>query len=75
MELEDIKTAFKETGYSDSDNIDPEKSFVDNNIDSLDVFAMISHIEEKFGVTIEDDEFPNFNTPNQLLELLKSKLS
>lgn len=75
IKIKDLILALETSGFAGDLNIDGDKSFTDNNIDSLDVFSMLSEIEEKYNVTIDDDEFPNFNTPHELISLINTKLS
>lgn len=45
------------------EDVQPEKSFVDDlDVDSLAMVEIIVGIEEKFGVTVPDDEAKNLKT-------------
>ena len=74
-DINDLKKLLAESGYAGSIDFDPTKPFGDLNIDSLDVFAWISSSEESFGVKIVDDEIEAIATPNDLLNLINSKIS
>lgn len=51
-----------ETGVS-TDDVALEKSFTDDlDIDSLSMMTIVVNAEEKFGVTIPDDEVKNLKT-------------
>ncbi|MDQ2851721.1 acyl carrier protein [Dermatophilaceae bacterium Sec6.4] len=52
----------EETGV-DAADVQPGKSFTDDlDIDSLSMMTIVVNAEEKFGVTIPDDEVKNLNT-------------
>lgn len=57
--------------------IDPDESLLKNGvIDSLSILRLISFIEERFGVTVDDDEVvpENFETTNMIKSLILSKM-
>ena len=52
----------EETGLP-ADTVTAEKSFTDDlDIDSLSMMTIVTHAEDKFGVTIPDDEVKNLVT-------------
>lgn len=52
----------EETGLP-ADTVTSEKSFTDDlDIDSLSMMTIVTHAEDKFGVTIPDDEVKNLAT-------------
>ena len=52
----------EETGLP-ADTVTAEKSFTDDlDIDSLSMMTIVTHAEDKFGVTIPDDEVKNLKT-------------
>lgn len=52
----------EETGLP-ADTITAEKSFVDDlDIDSLSIMTIVTHAEDKFEVTIPDDDAKEFTT-------------
>ena len=52
----------EETGLP-VDTITAEKSFVDDlDIDSLSIMTIVTHAEDKFEVTIPDDDAKDFTT-------------
>ncbi len=52
----------EETGLP-ADTVTSEKSFTDDlDIDSLSMMTIVTHAEDKFGVTIPDDEVKNLTT-------------
>jgi acyl carrier protein len=56
--------------------LDPDASLISSGIvDSLALLRLISFLEERFGVTVEDDEVvpDNFETLNVIKELIESK--
>ena len=51
-----------ETGIA-TENVQLEKSFTDDlDIDSISMMTIVVNAEEKFGVTIPDDEVKNLKT-------------
>ncbi|MBD9700173.1 MULTISPECIES: acyl carrier protein [Micrococcales] len=52
----------EETGLP-ADTVTSEKSFTDDlDIDSLSMMTIVTHAEDKFGVTIPDDDVKNLAT-------------
>ncbi|MEP7763611.1 acyl carrier protein [Sanguibacter sp. 25GB23B1] len=52
----------EETGLP-ADSVTSEKSFTDDlDIDSLSMMTIVTHAEDKFSVTIPDDEVKNLTT-------------
>ncbi|MGP7961516.1 acyl carrier protein [Sanguibacter sp. A247] len=52
----------EETGLP-ADTVTAEKSFTDDlDIDSLSMMTIVTHAEDKFGVTIPDDDVKNLAT-------------
>ena len=52
----------EETGLP-ADTVTAEKSFTDDlDIDSISMMTIVTHAEDKFGVTIPDDEVKNLTT-------------
>ena len=74
MNLQDLLPLLEGSGYAGNLNLDPAKTFSQNNIDSLDVFSWLAAIEEKHGVSVSDDEFPLIRTPDDLVEFINKKI-
>jgi acyl carrier protein len=67
MSTEEIRAALadivNEVAGVDADDVQLEKSFVDDlDVDSLSMVEVVVEAEEKFGVTIPDDEVKNLKT-------------
>ena len=61
-----------ETGI-DAAEVTPEKSFTDDlDIDSLSMMTIVVNAEEKFGVTIPDDEVKNLKTVGDAVTFITS---
>ena len=75
MNIQDILPLLEDSGFAGSLDLDASKTFSENGIDSLDVFSWLAAIEEKYGVSVDDEEFPMIKTPNDLLEFVSNKLS
>ncbi len=67
MSTEEIRAALadivNEVAGVDADDVQLEKSFVDDlDVDSLSMVEVVVEAEERFGVTIPDDEVKNLKT-------------
>ncbi len=67
MSTEEIRTALadivNEVAGVDADDVQLDKSFVDDlDVDSLSMVEVVVEAEERFGVTIPDDEVKNLKT-------------
>lgn len=72
-DLAELYSAFDEGGVVvDREKFDPDKSFSDNGIDSLDVMSLFLAVEEKFGVKFPEDQVERISTASQLLGALNS---
>ncbi|MGF3055327.1 acyl carrier protein [Microbacterium sp. YY-01] len=59
-----------ETGI-DASEVALEKSFTDDlDIDSISMMTIVVNAEEKFGVTIPDDEVKNLKTVSDAVEFI-----
>jgi acyl carrier protein len=62
-------------GRSDT-TLDPEASLIESGIiDSTGVLELVTHLEEKYGIQIEDDELvpENLDSIKNLVAFLKKK--
>jgi acyl carrier protein len=67
MSTEEIRAALaeivNEVAGVDAEDVQLEKSFVDDlDVDSLSMVEVVVEAEEKFGVTIPDDQVKNLKT-------------
>ena len=61
-----------ETGIA-TENVQLEKSFTDDlDIDSISMMTIVVNAEEKFGVTIPDDEVKNLKTVGDAVTFITS---
>ena len=61
-----------ETGIA-TENVQLEKSFTDDlDIDSISMMTIVVNAEEKFGVTIPDDEVKNLKTVGDAVNFIVS---
>lgn len=57
------------------DKVDIQSHFInDLGLDSLDVVEIVMAFEDEFGVEIDDEQAEKIFTPNDAVELLKTKL-
>ena len=75
MEIHDLIRLLEKSGYSGNLEINPLRTFSDNGIDSLDLFALLSVLDEEYNVSIEDDELSLIRTPGELLEFANKKIN
>ena len=65
----------EETGLP-TDSVELEKSFTDDlDIDSLSMMTIVTQAEDKFGVTIPDDEVKNLKTVGDAVTFITSNQS
>ena len=62
----------EETGIA-AEDVQPDKSFTDDlDIDSISMMTIVVNAEEKFGVTIPDDEVKNLKTVGDAVTFIAS---
>ena len=57
----------------DVEKYDPKKTFLENNIDSLDVFTILLLLEEKLGVKFDENEANAIKGIDDILKILSSR--
>ena len=64
-----------EIAYDRAEPLGPGDQLLDGALDSVDVLRLVVFVEERFSVTIDDDDLvpENFATVTALAELLRSK--
>jgi len=80
MSTEEIRAALadiiNEVAGVDADDVQLEKSFVDDlDVDSLSMVEVVVEAEEKFGVTIPDDQVKNLKTVGDAVSYIESAQS
>ena len=65
-----ISIIAEQLGISESD-LNEETSFADLGADSLDLFQIISALEEEFDVEFENDDAEKIKTVGDAIEFLK----
>lgn len=74
--FEKLKELLIEELHVDPDNIKPESELAnDLGINSLELADLILLCEEKFNVTIDDDDLHTFITINDVVNYLNAKAS
>ena len=72
--LEKIQELISEQLGIEKDMIQPEKSFKDDlNADSLDLFELVTSLEDNYGVEIPTEDLENIKTIQDVMEYLKGK--
>ena len=75
MEFEKIRDVIAEQMGVDKDSITPETKFQqDLNADSLDIFQIISELEDIFGMEFENDDAASIVTVGDAAEYVKKAL-
>lgn len=73
--LKDILDVIGSTGVvHDMSKFDPEKTFQQNGVDSLDAFTIYLAVEERFDVKLSEEELLTAKTAGSLLQLIEKKL-
>ena len=80
MSTEEIRAALaeivNEVAGVDVDDVQLDKSFVDDlDVDSLSMVEVVVEAEEKFGVTIPDDQVKNLKTVGDAVSYIESAQS
>lgn len=68
-----IKIIAEQLGISESE-INEDTSFEDLGADSLDLFQIISALEEEFEIEFENDDAEKIKTVGNAIEYIKSAL-
>ena len=75
MEFEKIRDVIAEQMDIAKDKITPETAFEkDLNADSLDIFQIISELEDIFGMEFDNDDAANIKTVGDAAEYIKKAL-
>ncbi len=72
--FDDVKAVIVEKLGADADKVSMEASFVDDlGADSLDTVELIMGLEDKFGLTIADEEAEKIRTVGDAVKFIESK--
>ena len=76
MEFEKVKEIIAEQMSISEEEITMETSFTDDlGADSLDIFQIISELEENFDIEFENDDAENIKTVGDAVEYIKKAQS
>ncbi len=74
MNREDIIEIILLTGVChDIEKFDPNKTFQENNIDSLDIFTILLSLEERLGIKFGEDEAKAIKGVEDIWKILSSR--
>ncbi|MBD0423930.1 acyl carrier protein [Streptomyces sp. TRM S81-3] len=66
-------TTLLSTAYKVPGEIDPQKSFMELDVDSLSLAELGAHLEDELGVSVEEEELSAVTTVAELAELLEAR--
>ena len=76
MEFDKIREVISSQMGVPQDEIKPETTFIEDlNADSLDVFQIISELEEVFGMEFSNEDAENIKTVGDAAEYVKKALA
>jgi acyl carrier protein len=68
----DLATIVEDVAGVPADDVQPDKSFVDDlDVDSLSMVEIVVAAEEKFGVRIPDDQVKNLKTVGDAVSFIE----
>ena len=74
--FEQVKEIVTERLGVEDDKVTMEAAFIDDlNADSLDIVGVISDLEDKFNLTINDSDANNIRTVGDAVELIAERTS
>jgi len=73
LEQEIIDTIVEESGI-DRDEIKPDSDLYSLGIDSLSALEILTVLEEKYNIIIQDNDLKNINSVTEIIRLVSSKL-
>lgn len=72
MELEKIQKIIAEVMNIDEDEVTVDTSFVDDlGADSIDIYQIITAMEDEFDIEINSEDIENINTVGDAIEKIK----
>ncbi len=72
--IQEVKATIAEQLGVDIGEVSEEKSFIEDlNADSLDLTELIMTLEEKFDLTIADDQAEKLKTVKDVIDFVRSK--
>ncbi|MCD8364941.1 MAG: acyl carrier protein [Clostridiales bacterium] len=72
MEFEKIQSIIAEALDVEPDDISEETTFAELDADSLDLFQIISELEEEFGIEIPTEEADQIRTVKDAADLIRN---
>ncbi|ACF07186.1 acyl carrier protein, putative [Metamycoplasma arthritidis] len=69
------KLVFNEIKKLTRNSFDASSSLKDLDIDSLDFIVLVTSVEEKYNITISDDELMKLKTIQDIIDCLNKKLN
>ena len=72
--IEELVQIANSTGLIDNvEKFDPNATFSDNGVDSLDTMAVLLAIEEAVGVKFSEDELSEVNSIHDIFKVLSTR--
>ena len=70
-----VKDSIVEVGRINIEQVTDQANIIDDlGFDSLDSVELIMHLEEEFGINIDDSETDNLKTVDQIVKAIAGKL-
>ena len=75
-EMEKLKTIIARVLNVDPNEITPDSTFIEDlGADSLDVFQIVTELEEEFQITIPQEKVEKIKTAGEAVELIRNAVS
>lgn len=71
----DLITLIAEQSLTDRSKLTRDATLDTLGLDSVDIVSVAFELEDKYGITVSDNEFSKDQTLGQLLDLIEAKIS
>lgn len=74
MNIDDAKRVIAKQLKINEEDITPDSKLVDDlKADSLDIVELVMELEEKYGLEIPDEDMPNLQTVQNVVDYIEKK--
>lgn len=67
-----LRKALGSDGKKYGDGFDPDSTFEELYLDSLDIVELVMDLEDEFNISISDDDADEFRTVGQLFDYMET---